>query len=50
MKKINDKQSTKQATKEKIVNLFEDTGNFHDEEKLQKSYERVAENDKKMEV
>lgn len=33
-KKIND-------TDEKIVNLFEDTGNFHDEEKLSKSYEKI---------
>lgn len=26
---------------EKIVNLFEDTGNFHNEESLEKSYERT---------
>lgn len=26
---------------EKIVNLFEDTGNFHDEESLDKSYKRT---------
>ncbi len=30
----------------KIVNLFEDTGKFHDEEELRKSYERVAKSDK----
>ena len=28
---------------DKIVNLFEDTGNFHDEESLEKSYERTEE-------
>ncbi len=33
--------------KEKIVNLFEDTGNFHDEEELKKSYDRVPESEKK---
>jgi hypothetical protein len=32
--------------KPKIVNLFEDTGNHHDEEELRKSYERVSEQDK----
>ena len=37
----------KELKGEKIVNLFEDTGNFHDEEKLQQSYERVSENDKR---
>lgn len=26
---------------EKIVNLFEDTGNFHNEELLEKSYEKT---------
>ena len=41
-KKINEEQKSK----EKIVNLFEDCGNFHDEKKLQKSYEKVAETDK----
>ena len=39
-------QGQKQPKEGKIVNLFEDTGNFHDEEKLQKSYERVSEKDK----
>lgn len=28
---------------DKIVNLFEDTGNFHNEESLEKSYERTEE-------
>jgi hypothetical protein len=35
-----------QQKEEKIVNLFEDCGNFHDEEKLQKSYEKISEKDK----
>lgn len=30
----------------KIVNLFEDTGNFHDEKELKKSYDRVPEEEK----
>ena len=38
--------NTEKPKEEKIVNLFEDTGNFHDEEKLEKSYERVSKNDK----
>ena len=28
---------------DKIVNLFEDTGNLHNEESLEKSYERTEE-------
>ena len=28
-------------------NLFEDNGNFHDEEQLKKSYQRMPEKDKK---
>lgn len=31
----------------KVVNLFEDNGNFHDEDALQKSYERMPESDKR---
>lgn len=32
--------------KEKVVNLFEDNGNFHDEEALRKSYDRMPESEK----
>lgn len=38
--------SNEKQTKEKVVNLFEDNGNFHDEEALQKSYERMPESEK----
>ena len=31
---------------EKVVNLFEDNGNFHDEEALRKSYDRMPESEK----
>lgn len=31
----------------KIVNLFEDNGNFHDEDQLRKSYERMPDSEKK---
>lgn len=31
----------------KIVNLFEDNGNFHDEKELQKSLEKMSQEDKK---
>lgn len=37
---------TNKKQEEKIVNLFEDTGNFHNEDDLKKSYERVDESEK----
>lgn len=40
---MNQKNNNQENNPEKIVNLFEDTGNFHDEEALSKSYERTAE-------
>lgn len=40
---MNQKKNNQENNPEKIVNLFEDTGNFHDEEALSKSYERTAE-------
>ena len=31
---------------QKVVNLFEDNGNFHDEDALKKSYDRMPESEK----
>lgn len=43
MKNQMNQKNNQENNSEKIVNLFEDTGNFHDEEALSKSYERTAE-------